>query len=350
MIKIKPKYSKNKIKKAGDSLRNPSVNEEEKTEAMDVLSNWRAVHSYPINTFQATLRNKLLRIDDEDALVAQRLKRTPSIIRKLQRFPEMNLARMQDVGGVRAVVKDIKKCRELEKNYRNSRFAHKLVDEKDYIAEPKETGYRGIHLIYKYHNKKAEDYNGLRVELQIRTKLQHAWATSVETMGTFLKYALKSSEGPDKWLKFFSLVGSAFAVLEEENKVPGHEHLTDKETFKKVVSESKRLGVVDKLELFSATAVHITNDKKTGSYHIVVLDSRDKKLSIESYGRRKLDVANKRYTDLEKQVENNDDWQVVLVASKSIEQLEKTYPNYFLDTHEFIKHIKQIERLAESAS
>ena len=148
MIKIKPKHSRKKVQRAGDVLKNPSASDQEKSDAMDILSNWRAVHSYPINTFQATLRDKLFNID-RDALVAQRLKRTPSIISKLQRYPKMNLARMQDIGGLRAVVKNLKKCRELEVNYRNSKFSHELVGAKDYISTPKETGYRGIHLIYK---------------------------------------------------------------------------------------------------------------------------------------------------------------------------------------------------------
>ncbi len=45
----------------------------------------------------------------------------------------------------------------------------------------------------------------LLIELQLRTRLQHEWATAVETMGTFLQSSLKSSQGPEEWLDFFSL-------------------------------------------------------------------------------------------------------------------------------------------------
>jgi ppGpp synthetase/RelA/SpoT-type nucleotidyltranferase len=109
----------------------------------------------------------------------------------------MELARMQDIGGLRAVVSSLKKARDLEQNYRNSSFKHELVGQRDYIARPSPSGYRSVHLIYRYRNDRAPDYNGLLIELQIGTRLQHAWATAVETMGTFLSYALKSSEGPN---------------------------------------------------------------------------------------------------------------------------------------------------------
>ena len=66
------KYSRNKVNKAGDLLRTLESSSLEDHWTADVLSNWRAIHNYPINTFQATLRHKLKAID-EQALVAQRL-------------------------------------------------------------------------------------------------------------------------------------------------------------------------------------------------------------------------------------------------------------------------------------
>ena len=53
-----------------------------------------------------------------------------------------------------------------------------MVD--DYITTPKDSGYRGVHLIYRYYSDKNETFNGLKIEVQIRTALQHAWATAVD--------------------------------------------------------------------------------------------------------------------------------------------------------------------------
>jgi putative GTP pyrophosphokinase len=218
VVKISNKFSKNEVNRAGEILRNEEQGVDELTWAEEVLENWRGRHAYPINTFQATLRNKL-KIIDKKALIAQRLKRSPSIVSKLQRFLKMQLSRMQDIGGLRAVVNDIKNARELEENYKKSHFQHELVGEKDYISCPKKTGYRGIHLIYRYKNRNVPEYDGLQLELQIRTQLQHIWATSVETVGTFLNNSLKSSEGPKAWLSFFALIGSAFAISDKTFKV-----------------------------------------------------------------------------------------------------------------------------------
>src|SRR5438093_1423376 len=64
--------------------------------AEDIVNNFRSSHSYPLNTFQIGLR----RLAPQDALIAQRLKRLPSILAKLElRRETMKLSQMQDIGG-----------------------------------------------------------------------------------------------------------------------------------------------------------------------------------------------------------------------------------------------------------
>src|SRR5262249_12016155 len=129
-------YSNNKVKRAGVVLASPDEhNDGQQMRAAFVMAYWRGLHAYPINTFQALLRKKLGAID-EDAIVAQRLKRFASIVLKLQRFPTMQLARMQDIGGLRAVVGRVSQLRPLEDAYRNASFKHVLTHSKDYLNEP----------------------------------------------------------------------------------------------------------------------------------------------------------------------------------------------------------------------
>jgi putative GTP pyrophosphokinase len=341
MAGITPLFSKGQVAKAGDLLRSDDISHLDKEHAYQVLGNWRAIHTYPINTFQSTLRDKLKFIDT-NALVAQRLKRAPSIIAKLKRFPGMKLSRMQDIGGLRAVVSDLEKARELQTNYKNSRFQHQLVSEKDYIEYPKNTGYRGIHLIYKYSNKANNLYDGLHIELQIRTRLQHYWATAVETMGTFLNLALKSSDGPAEWLDFFSLAGSAFALYEGCNPVPGYMHLSPEETYAKVTEQAESLGVIDQLQAYRIALNEIHQDR-SGNYYLLILNLKEKTVKIENFGRRNLDEANKQYSFYEERLLNGEPIQVVLVSTSSIEALMQAYPNYFLDTREFINIIERIK-------
>ena len=168
------------------------------------------------------LRSRIKRMGVPGVIVAQRLKRTPSTVAKLRRFTSMKLSRMQDIGGARAVLPTVSEVDDLRDRYRQQdrRSKHAFVAEKDYIRQPKSSGYRGVHLVYRYGSSENPAYNGLQVEIQLRTRLQHAWATAVEKVGAFLGQSLKSSEGSQSWLRFFELAGSIFAREEGSPAAP----------------------------------------------------------------------------------------------------------------------------------
>ncbi len=98
---------------------------------------------------------------------------------------------------------------------------HLKEREKDYIQNPKKDGYRGVHLIYRYKSDKISTYDGLLIEVQIRSKIQHAWATAIEIVDLFTGQAIKSNEGEEEWKEFFRLVSSAFAKIEKQPEVSG---------------------------------------------------------------------------------------------------------------------------------
>ena len=77
---------------------------------------------------------------------------------------------------------------------------------------PKDDGYRSYHLIGKF----KDDFGEKKViEVQIRTKLQHDWATALEIVDLFTGQALKSNQGNKDWKEFFASVSKQFAVMEE---------------------------------------------------------------------------------------------------------------------------------------
>src|ERR1035437_6466163 len=193
-------YSKGEVNRGGKVLIDPAATLEQRMQALDVMSSWRAAHAYPMHALLMMLRRKSSEID-KSAVVVQRHKRAPSIIDKLMRYPQMGLSRMQDIGGCRAIMSTVRDVEWLNEHIQKSSTRHKLHREYDYIKEPKDTGYRGIHLTYKYNGEKQE-YKDYFVELQLRSKIQHAWATAVEIVDTFTKQALKSSRGSKDWLDF----------------------------------------------------------------------------------------------------------------------------------------------------
>ncbi|WP_241678172.1 RelA/SpoT domain-containing protein [Pseudomonas kitaguniensis] len=348
MAWVTPQYSKERVKRAGMMLFNDDATDEEFEEALQILNNWRSSHSYPVNTFQAGLRTKLNSLGI-NGLVGQRLKRIPSIMSKLSRFKNMSLSRMQDIGGLRAVVPTARQVYQLRDSYvLHSKFDHILVSEHDYIKNPKESGYRGIHLIYKYNNRKggARAYEGLQIELQLRNELQHAWATAVETAGVFLNQALKSSIGNGRWLEFFCYASSSFAIIEDSPLVEAHSTLSKKETFEKMLEIESELEVIKKLGMYNSIVEHLkdTGEEKT-HYYLLELDAEKQNISVSGYARELLPQATTDYLEREKWAKDNDAIQVVLVAAQSLTALRKAYPNYFLDTGKFVSRIRRIRNV-----
>jgi ppGpp synthetase/RelA/SpoT-type nucleotidyltranferase len=287
MTWTKPVYNKAKVDKAGHILMDENSTEEAKEEALTILNNWRSSHGYPMNTFQARLRQMSKKVDD-NALVVQRLKRVPSIIKKLKRdqTKTMSLSQMQDIAGCRSVLSDVNKVNELTGIYRKSRgLKHKRVREKDYIKNPKKDGYRSIHLIYRYKSDKIKTYDGLLIEIQIRSKIQHAWATAIEIVDLFTKQAIKSNEGEEEWKEFFKLVSSAFAKMENQNEVAGNP-TNNNELYIAIKEKVDKLKIFSKMKSWSEALKVIEPQLKELNFFLLELDVSEEtnaKLSIRGY-------------------------------------------------------------------
>jgi putative GTP pyrophosphokinase len=340
-----PNVSKNQINKAGKFLSGRKrATTDELRDAILLVSNWRAAHAYPINTYQATLRTKLKSKRFTDFIVAQRLKRLPTIIDKLKRQPTMQLGNMQDIGGLRAILNSKNDVYKLFHEYDTSYFKDSIEKKYDYIENPRdEDGYRSLHLVFSYKNKQNPAYDGLHLEMQIRTQLQHTWATAVETMGTFLGQSLKTKQGEQKWIDFFALVSSAFAHREKCNPIPRFSHLSKADTFKKVIELEKELDVINKIDAFGMAMDIIMSKKEKGtSYYLIILDSLNLSVQVRRYDRYSFEKAASEYSELEAKISEGEKLDVVLVSAGKIESLKNAYPNFFLDTSDFSKALVEI--------
>src|SRR5207302_8279910 len=138
-----------------------------------------------------------------------------------------------------------------------------------------------IHLIYCYKSDKKDTYNGLKIEMQLRSQLQHAWATAVEIVGFFRKELLKSSEGNIIWKQFFKLAAAEIAF--EENApfgIPGIPADRNKvrDQLKRVVEKLDALNYLQTL----GQGVHKVHEVNTGGAHyfLLELDVQEKSLKI----------------------------------------------------------------------
>ena len=323
------KYSRGEIDRAGDLLRAETDNPEEYFRAYVVMDNWRTSHAFPLNTIQMTLRRRS-RDTDRNAIVAQRLKRAPSIIAKLSREKGMKLSRMQDIGGCRAIVSNKSAAYDILNQYRKSRDRHQEAGFKDYIKTPKESGYRGIHIIYRYQSDRNAEYNNHRVEIQIRTSIQHAWATAVEIAGAFTNSSLKSSIGPSEWIDFFKVVGSAFSFIEDEVY---NDHA--KAVFEEAIQRDFELRAIESLIRFSNAHKTIETKGRLTKYALLILDAEEAESSIEYFDN--LQAASEAYSSAERAYKEKYHIDVVLVSADSVDALARAYPNYFADTQKFLE-------------
>lgn len=307
-----------------------------RAKAIRLVDEFRAAHGYPINTFQATLHRKLKPFTG--AFMAQRLKRMRSIISKLRKEKTMQVTTMQDIAGLRAVVSTVTDVYRLERIYAKTKFAHEFKYAVDYIAKPRASGYRGLHLIYSYKSKVKPQYNGLLLELQIRTKLQHSWATAVEIMELFTNQPLKASIGSKEWLDFFAITASAFACIENKPPLAAHAHLSKKEIYALVKKEETLLNVRRSMRALPIIVRHVRSEARASQYHLVEQDFARNVVSIKSYGRDSLEQAVREYADAEAGIVGTSK-NVVLVSA---DDLKKAYPNLYLDSREFVKNLDRV--------
>jgi GTP pyrophosphokinase len=218
-------YAKGEVNRAGQLLRRfnlrppPEEGEDdyagfdidELIDAMIAVTWWRGLHAKPLSRVAANLRYHVAaegaevdgRVD-----VTQRLKRRPTIFDKLDREPTMQLTQMWDIGGVRARLPSL---RHLQAVSRRLKKTWTIVRTKDYIAEPRSSGYRAMHHVVRR--------NGWLIEVQLRTVRQDAWANQVEDDSRRQSIGYKFGRGEEDVHDYYRLVSEAFAALDREEEL-----------------------------------------------------------------------------------------------------------------------------------
>lgn len=326
-----PGGSKERVSRAGEAVRENVATSED----LQVIDIWRAAHRSVLNTFQAILRN---RTRGTDIVVAQRHKRRSTIFGKLRRFPKMQLARMDDVAGCRLIFPNAEELYTFRKTLHCAHFNHQLKnqpDKYDYIKQPKETGYRGIHDVYAYdvNSYHGKPYKGLLIELQYRTFYQHAWATAVEVVGFITESQPKFQEGDKRYENALSLASEIIArTCEDSNSC--HPGLTDEQLTKQFLDLDNALGLMRMLR-----ALNSANNEVTEKKNIILIfsepeEGRQAPLEMKSY--RDATDALRALFELEKQHVGKD---VVLVRADTSDEVRIAFRNYFSDATEFINLI-----------
>ncbi len=356
-------YSGKRVAKAGKQL--IGTDKTARDEALEVLSYWRFSHEKPLENALTILR-QIATSKDKHAIFAKRLKRFRSISGKLERFPDMSLKTMQDIGGCRAIVSTTKQVKQIVRELKKRpQFKNSLgkIRFKDYLDKPKADGYRGYHLVGKFDDGSGEKRN---IELQIRTKLQHDWATTLEVVELFTGQALKSNRGSEEWHEFFREVSTQFAIMEKasvfktlkpsakleaygRHLLAGDEQKEDRiRSCVAVKGYANKLNINTILEAF-ANSLRITDDwlkeSSVDGYVLLEVDtsaSRQSTVKGKFFSKEDIEEAEREYTQLEKSTAETQSKVVALLSTTAVGGIREAYPNYFADSTDFLKHLRLI--------
>lgn len=336
-------YSRKAVRKAGRRLagqiRPTSGNDlSDAREIFSIAHSWRDSHFLPMRSVYYSVRHKL-RDRSIKGDMASRPKRMESIRRKL-RESSVELDQMNDIAGCRAILNDIAGVRHLTELIRE-KFPHELRQEWPYIDKPKDDGYRSHHLVFNFCPRKRDQdaFKGRRIELQVRTRLQHSWATAVEAVGLFNGEDLKHHKGSKDWLRLFKLVSAEFAHVEG---CPIGNNIPDRDArVQEIKHLNQELNAVDLLENIRMATDYAENFIHDRGRYFLIIYRPNHTVEVENYD-HPIQVTT-RLANVEREIEEKADAsKVVVVEVDRVEKLIETYPNYFGDVSLFTRNLRRI--------
>lgn len=110
--------------------------------------------------------------------ITGRIKTPESIMEKLERM-KMDVSQVRDlndIAGIRITCRYIQDVYDIY-NMLQARKDIKIVQVKDYIKNPKPSGYRSLHIIAEYKAETIHGQEKIKIEFQVRTLAMHLWAS-----------------------------------------------------------------------------------------------------------------------------------------------------------------------------
>ncbi len=330
-----PQYSKNRIRRAGKNLVAAHREKEGRVlwkldvakEDLAVIENWRTSHGAVLNTAQAWLR----RLDNDNRpVVGQRLKRHETIVDKLTSGRSKDLSTMHDIAGVRAIFRSIEEIELFRDRMSKSKARHIPLNDPekfDYIKNPKTSGYRGVHQVMErvVGIEQGNPWNGLKFEVQLRTAVQHAWATAVEIYDSTRAARFKFSKSSNPAYEQFLIASELFARIHE-----GRSGCLSQETDAQL--EQRFIELEAKTQM--VTMIHGLRVAETsdqlGKNSIL---QRRTNGDLYIYRFKSFPQALRAISDIETRSETQN---AVLVGANTPLHIRDAFRNYFDDTSDFI--------------
>lgn len=323
--------SKTLIDLSGKALSRETITDvDEYIKYTEAFDEYRMSHLEPLSKTTIELQQWLAQFG-KDYFIAQRLKRKPQILRKLKRL-SVRLSQLQDIGGTRVIVDQNNDVDELI-NFLKERFQTskdlKVVKLTDYRGDGREdSGYRAYHVIL--------EREGYKMELQVRSKIQHYWAETIERTSVVYGHHLKELEGDANIILYFKTLSDLFYEIEAGRKP----------------SAALRTKVED-LRIKSEQIIQSADEKNIFSSHVNEGVTKDLENKEKSLGESSLNnwifvfnwnigsfvtwdlITNDpkgavaQYVEYENRYTSENGFEVVLVGSSKVATVRQTHSHYF---------------------
>ncbi|WP_324720511.1 RelA/SpoT domain-containing protein [Salinimicrobium sp. HB62] len=314
-------YTGGDIKRLGERLRNIKGKHISDVD-LDLLQAHRLSFTDPLfKTFKELTQFKST--IQRSAIIAFRLKRITTIINKVIRKPDMQLNRMWDIAGIRIIFSDEVSARKMVNLIMQKYEVRGKV--RNYFEDPKKIGYKAFHVYI------TEPESGKVVEVQIRTRDTHNWATLLEITDVLYNTRLKEEgyENNPTLGRFHELVSSE-KELEPEEADFLYKTLDKYDFITKLAETFRKNSSIVKKQWQEVN----TKDR----YFLIELssDSVPKLSSYKDYEKAEIDYFN---------AYKKDEGALIVLTSvhkPSFEQISIAYANYILSYHRFIKDVQEI--------
>ena len=308
------------INRLGDKIRVefPKINDNTKQQIQEHRISFKDSTNTTFNSL-CTLSKKV----NKNAIVTYRIKRIETIIGKLNRKKESKdkqlFARMWDISGCRCIVDNDREVYKLEKLISKIFIVRKR---KDYIEKPKQNGYKSLHLYLQVPN------DGKVIEVQLRNRLDHNWATLVEITDLIFDSQLKEIGKDKKLEKFLFLLSKKKSLIFE-----------DKIFIAKTLKDYKYIENLSKV--FTRNYLKVRNrwlelEMKYSHKFFLIETKKDEIPKINSFN-----GFNKAEEEYFKRYLSNHNSNIVLthLTKPSYKNISSAYSNYILTVHSVIDDV-----------
>ena len=167
----------------------------------------------------------------------------------------------------------------------------------------------------------------MNVEIQYRTRIQHAWSTTVEIIGLITENQPKFQRGNDDRYERSMVYASEILARAHENMKGPLPDIENNELVKSFITLSNEIHLLQRLKGLNTTNTEISKKKNA-----ILIFKTDGTLEIKTFK-----DAPDALTSLF--ILGKDD--IVLVRADTSQEVREAYKNYFSDARDFIRLIEE---------